>query len=171
MAEQFSWVPLPCCSPPGHLFPIKSPALSACVSPRTTHFWVLDRSPLSGPGRGPPSCNTARCPAPFFVSGFISPFLSLYQALKNPLHYPKHPSLPSTCLLQSHNKSWQPAPGKRLQFYKQPPRGKASRGLRGLLPLPWRAYQSFHPSKIPQFPLAGSPTAKENKIVFVISGR
>ena len=27
------------------------------MSPRTTHFRVLDKSPVSGPGRGPPSCN------------------------------------------------------------------------------------------------------------------
>ena len=40
-------------------FPIKSLALSAHVS-RTIHFWVLDKSPVSGPGRGPPSCNTRR---------------------------------------------------------------------------------------------------------------
>ena len=56
-AEQFSWVPLPYCSPPGCPFPIKSLALSAHVSPRTIHFQVLDKSPVSGPGRGPPACN------------------------------------------------------------------------------------------------------------------
>ena len=56
-AEQFSWVPLPYCSPPGCPFPIKSLALSAHVSPQTIHFRVLDKSPVSGPGRGPPSCN------------------------------------------------------------------------------------------------------------------
>ena len=38
MAEQSSWVPLPSCSPPQHLFLIKSPALSAHVSPWTIHF-------------------------------------------------------------------------------------------------------------------------------------
>ena len=58
VTEQFSWVPLPGCSLPGCPFPIKSLALSAHVSPRTIHFWVLDKSPVSGPGRGPPSCNT-----------------------------------------------------------------------------------------------------------------
>ena len=52
VAEQFSWVPLPYCSPPGIPFPIKSLALSAGVSPWTIHFWVLDKSPVSGPGRG-----------------------------------------------------------------------------------------------------------------------
>ena len=57
VAEQFSWVPLPCCSPPGCPFLIKSLALSAHVSPQTIHFWVLDKSPVSGPGRGPSSCN------------------------------------------------------------------------------------------------------------------
>ena len=55
--ERFSWVPLPCCSPPGRPFPIKSLALSAHVSPLTIHFWVLDKSPVSGPGRGQSSCN------------------------------------------------------------------------------------------------------------------
>ena len=48
---------LPNCSPPGCPFPIKSLALSAHMSPWTIHFWVLDESPVSGPGRGPPSCN------------------------------------------------------------------------------------------------------------------
>ena len=57
VTEQFSWVPLPSCSPPGHPLPIKSLALSAHVSPWTIHFRVLDKSPVLGPGRGPPSCN------------------------------------------------------------------------------------------------------------------
>ena len=61
VAEQFSWVPLPYCSPPGCPFQIKSLALSADVSPRTIHFRVLDKSPLLGPGRGPPSCNKGIC--------------------------------------------------------------------------------------------------------------
>ena len=56
MAEQFSWVPLPYCSPPGFPFPVKSLALSADVSLRTIHFRVLDKRPVSGPGKGPPSC-------------------------------------------------------------------------------------------------------------------
>ena len=38
-------------------FPIKSCALSAHLYPHTIHFRVLDKSPLSGPGRGHPSCN------------------------------------------------------------------------------------------------------------------
>ena len=59
MAEQFSWVPLPYCSLPRCPFPTKSLALSAHVSPQTIHFQVLDNSPLSGPGRGPPSCNSS----------------------------------------------------------------------------------------------------------------
>ena len=57
-AEQFSWVPLPYCSPCGCPFPVKSLALSAHVSPGTIHFRVLGKSPVSGPGRGPPSCNS-----------------------------------------------------------------------------------------------------------------
>ena len=52
-AQQF-WAPLPCCSLLEHPFSIKSFALSVFVSPRTIHFQVLDKSPLSGPGRGPP---------------------------------------------------------------------------------------------------------------------
>ena len=63
VAEQFSWVPLPCCSLPRHPFPIKSFALSAHVSPRTIHFQVLDKSPLWGPGRGPPSWKQHQAPA------------------------------------------------------------------------------------------------------------
>ena len=58
-AEQFSWVSLPCCSPPGGPFPIKSLALSAHMSPQTIHFQVLGKSPVLGPGRGPLSCNTS----------------------------------------------------------------------------------------------------------------
>ena len=30
------------------------------MSPRTIHFWVLDKSPVSGPGRGPSSCKKCR---------------------------------------------------------------------------------------------------------------
>ena len=55
LAELFSWAPLPYCSPHGCPFPIKSPALSAHVSPWTIYFWVLDKSPVLGPGRGPSS--------------------------------------------------------------------------------------------------------------------
>ena len=57
VAELFSWVPLPSCSPARCHFSIKSLALSAHVSPWTIHFRVLDKSPVSGPGRGPLSCN------------------------------------------------------------------------------------------------------------------
>ena len=59
-AEQCSWVPLPSCSPHRCPFPTKSLALSAHVSPPTIHFQVLDKSPVLGPGRGPPSCNKWR---------------------------------------------------------------------------------------------------------------
>ena len=64
VAELFSWVPLLYCSPPRCPFPIKSLALSAHVSPRIIHFRVLDKSPVSGPGRGPPSCNNSTYPTP-----------------------------------------------------------------------------------------------------------
>ena len=56
MAQRSSWVPLPSCSPPGCPFPVKSLA-NFCVYPWTIHFWMLDKSPLSGPRRGPLSCN------------------------------------------------------------------------------------------------------------------
>ena len=59
MAEQSSWISLPYCSPPGCPFPIKSLALSAHVS-LDSSFPMLDKSPLSGPGRGSPSCNKTR---------------------------------------------------------------------------------------------------------------
>ena len=45
-------------SSPGHPFPIKSLALSAHVFLWTTHFRVLDKSPVLGPGRGLLSYNT-----------------------------------------------------------------------------------------------------------------
>ena len=44
--EQFSWVPLPYCSPPGCPFPIKPLTLSAHVSPQTIHFRMLNKSPV-----------------------------------------------------------------------------------------------------------------------------
>ena len=53
----FSWVPSAYCSPPGCPSPGKSLASSVRVSSRTIHFWVLDKSPVLGPRRGPPSCN------------------------------------------------------------------------------------------------------------------
>ena len=60
VAELFSWVPLPSCSPPRCPFPIKSLALSSHVSSQTIHFWVLDKSPVLGPGRSPLYCNKWR---------------------------------------------------------------------------------------------------------------
>ena len=58
VAERFSWVLLPSCSPPRRPGPKTSLALSVCVSPWTIHFLVLDKSPILGPGKGPPSCNS-----------------------------------------------------------------------------------------------------------------
>ena len=51
-------VPLTSCSLPRCPFPVKSPALSAHVSPQTTHFPGLDKSPFLAPGRGLPCCNS-----------------------------------------------------------------------------------------------------------------
>ena len=75
VAELFSWVPLPSCSPPGCPFQIKSLALSAHVSPRTIHFRVLDKSPVSGPGRGPRSCNI------FICIWYISPSFCIFSPI------------------------------------------------------------------------------------------
>ena len=61
MAEQSSWVPLPACSLPRHHFLVKDFALSASVSLWAIHFQLLDKSPLSGPGRSAPSCNKHVC--------------------------------------------------------------------------------------------------------------
>ena len=77
LTEQFSWVPLPYCSPPGCPFPIKSLALSVHVSPRTIHFRVLDKSPVSGPGRGPPSCNRSILKVVKGCTDFVIVFQSL----------------------------------------------------------------------------------------------
>ena len=53
VAEQFSWVPLPYCSPSRCPFPIKSLALSAHVSPQTIHFRVR-QEPSFRPWKGSP---------------------------------------------------------------------------------------------------------------------
>ena len=54
-AEQFSWVPLPYCSPPGCPFPIKSLALSRdlCVSSDNS-FPSVRQEPSFGPWKGSP---------------------------------------------------------------------------------------------------------------------
>ena len=58
-----SWAPLPSGSPLlGRPFPVRSLALAACVSPREIHSQMLDKSPLSGPERGPVSA-TQRVPS------------------------------------------------------------------------------------------------------------
>ena len=46
-------LPYPCCCLPRHPFPKESLALSARVFPWIIYFWVLDKSPLSGPGIAP----------------------------------------------------------------------------------------------------------------------
>ena len=52
VTEKFSWAPLPSC------FPNKIPCfVRTCVSSEM-HFRVLDKSPVVGPRRGPPSYNS-----------------------------------------------------------------------------------------------------------------
>ena len=58
VAEQSPWVSLPSCSQSGRPFPIKSPAH---VSSQTIHFWVSDKSPLLGHGKGLPYFNRFLC--------------------------------------------------------------------------------------------------------------
>ena len=84
-AEQFPWVPLTYCSLPGHPVPIKSLALSAHVSPWIIHFLVLDKSAVSGPGRGPPSCNRTRYKtlANMFSDSTLQPALRKLPAVKS----------------------------------------------------------------------------------------
>ena len=53
VAELFSWVPLPCCSPPGCPFPIKSLALSARVS-LDNLFPSVRQEPSFAPWKGSP---------------------------------------------------------------------------------------------------------------------
>ena len=48
---QFSWVPLPCCSPPGCPFPVKSLALSARVSSDSS-FPSVRQEPSFRPWKG-----------------------------------------------------------------------------------------------------------------------
>ena len=69
VAEKFSWVSFPCCSPSGYPFPIKAFALSGCVSPCNIHLRVSDKNPLSGPRRSSSSCNESS------LRFFYSPFL------------------------------------------------------------------------------------------------
>ena len=58
VAKQFSWFPLPCCSPPGCLLPIKSLALSAHVSSDNSFLSVRQEPILGALEGGPPSYNT-----------------------------------------------------------------------------------------------------------------
>ena len=90
MAEQSSWVPSPCYSLPWHPFPIKSLALSAHVSPQTVHFQVLDKSPLSSSGMGPPSCNKFTV---ILTVNAIDKFLSVWNSLS--LHSSSQTNWPS----------------------------------------------------------------------------
>ena len=78
--QQFSWVPLPCCSPPEHPFPINFFALSVCMSPLTIHLYVLDKKePTPRPWKGSPLETTLHCD--FYVTPLSSsdlPHSSVY---------------------------------------------------------------------------------------------
>ena len=131
MAELFSWVPLPHCSPPGGTFPIKSLALSAHVSPQTIHFRLLDKSTVSVPGRGPPSCNTAAA----------SKLFQSCPTLCNPIDgSPPGPSLPG--ILQARVLEWLPFSSLQVALVvKNPPAsvGDARDVVQSLVgKIPWR---------------------------------
>ena len=51
VAEQSSWVPWPSCSPPRHPFPVKSLAVSACVSSDNS-FLSVRQEPTLRPWKG-----------------------------------------------------------------------------------------------------------------------
>ena len=53
MAEQFSWDPLPCCSPPGRPFPIVFCFVSTCVSSDNS-FLGVRQDPTLRPWKGSP---------------------------------------------------------------------------------------------------------------------
>ena len=130
MAES-SWVPSPSCSLPRCPSPIKSLALSACVSPRTIHFQVLGKSPLSGPERGPPSCNTAAA----------SKLFQSCPTLCNPIDgSPPGPSLPG--ILQARVLEWLPFSSLQVALVvKNPPAsvGDARDVVQSLVgKIPWR---------------------------------
>ena len=59
--EQFSWVPLPYCCPPGCPFPIKSLALSAHVSSDYSFLSVRQETSLGALEGAPPSYNKTFC--------------------------------------------------------------------------------------------------------------
>ena len=60
-AEQFSWVPLPYCSPPGCSFPIKiSCFVSRCVSSDNS-FPSVRQEPSFGPWKGSPFLQQLQC--------------------------------------------------------------------------------------------------------------
>lgn len=69
-----------------------------------------------------------------------APFLCLHYPSTNPLCYPKHPAFPATSSLPSQHESWH-KPKAALKFPTQASGG----GVRVGLPLPRRAYHSFHP--------------------------
>ena len=97
VAEQF-WVPLPSCSLPGRPFPIKSLALSTYMSSQTIHFRVLDKSPVSSPGRGPLSCNKWR---PWWGVFFAETDILITRGTQGPACLPmdqtQHPQLGPIC--------------------------------------------------------------------------
>ena len=57
MAEQFSWVPLPYCSIPGHPFPIKSYCFVNRYVSSDNSFPSVRQEPTLGPWKGSLSCS------------------------------------------------------------------------------------------------------------------
>ena len=77
-AEQFSWVPLPYCSPPRCPLPIKSLALSARVSPLSVR-----QDPTLGPWKGSPFLQQVHKHRYIHAQACIKYVFSPYKYLQN----------------------------------------------------------------------------------------
>ena len=150
VAEQSSWAPLPSCSPPRRTFPIKSLALSAHVSPWTTHFQVLDKSPLLALEGIPLPATSGHSQCLHPAGGPWSEGLSRREVrsekqLQDPLHAqvpgPPPPSAPLTLALwllglcPGHSQPEDPEQGpsnQRPQLWRLHPQGPAEFELSGL---------------------------------------
>ena len=134
VAELSSWVPFPYCSLPGHPFPIKSLALSARECLWTIHFWVLDKSLLSGPGRGPLSWNSFD---PWLVEPTDADRLQIQRAncipsssWNAPRKNVQRPTVLQSRLKQGCQSSCLPKAGTQERQQKQAEHQRNNRGLR-----------------------------------------
>ena len=89
MAEQFFWVLLPCCPLPGCPSPVKPFALSVHLPSWIIHFWVLDKTPLSGSGRGFKWVCTHAYPMSYIFLGLYlyHPMFTITLMILEPSHF------------------------------------------------------------------------------------